>query len=354
VETGIGIVKKVPDVIPTPEALFQASKNVVAGYPFDVAFRIINVFCRAALSSNEVKPRVEPDINSMNFVLKFNHTDYLIPLSSPELLWQHEKFNPSWPTALLVTGWNTNYNDSLIGNWALDTVYEAYHCRGNINFITVDTAAFVDTLYTWSSYNTDTVGEKIAEALQILIPTYPIEKLHLIGHSLGAHIVGSAGRTLSYKTGKLLPRITGLDPANPCFKEGESLSGLARGDAAFVDIIHTNCGALGKRDSIGDVDFYPNGLHPLPPGCLTIPCAHGRAWEFYAESVYPDNELNFMATKCTSLTALDTDMCPGRKYPMGFAVPHNLKGNFFLSTNRESPYGENHVGGKTFRCNVEH
>lgn len=37
-------------------------------------------------------------------------------------------------------------------------------------------------------------------------------------------------------------------------------SGLARGDAEFVDVIHSNSGALGKRDPIGDVDFFPNGI----------------------------------------------------------------------------------------------
>lgn len=76
---------------------------------------------------------------------------------------------------------------------------------------------------------------------------------------MGSHIVGSIGRNYYYLTNHLLPRITGLDPANPCFNEGENLSGLSRGDAEFVDIIHSNPGALGKRDPIGDVDFYPNG-----------------------------------------------------------------------------------------------
>lgn len=76
---------------------------------------------------------------------------------------------------------------------------------------------------------------------------------------MGAHIVGSIGRNYNYITNNLLPRITGLDPANPCFNEGENLTGLSRGDADFVDIIHSNPGALGKRDPIGDVDFYPNG-----------------------------------------------------------------------------------------------
>lgn len=126
---------------------------------------------------------------------------------------------------------------------------------------TVDSAAFVDTLYTWSAFNTDAIGEKIGEALDILIrySQYPLENIHLVGHSLGAHIVGAAGKTFYEKTGRLLPRITGLDPANPCFIQGERLNGLSRGDAEFVDIIHTNPGVLGKREPIGDIDFYPNG-----------------------------------------------------------------------------------------------
>lgn len=78
-------------------------------------------------------------------------------------------------------------------------------------------------------------------------------------HSLGAHIVGATGRYFTEFTTKLIPRITGLDAASPCFNEGESLSGLSRGDAAFVDCIHSNSGVLGKKDPIGDVDYYPNG-----------------------------------------------------------------------------------------------
>jgi hypothetical protein len=34
-----------------------------------------------------------------------------------------------------------------------------------------------------------------------------------MGHSLGSHIAGQAGRTFEDETGKLLPRITGFDPA---------------------------------------------------------------------------------------------------------------------------------------------
>lgn len=114
---------------------------------------------------------------------------------------------------------------------------------------------------------------------------------------------------------------------------------------------------------LGDADFFPNGVQPLPPGCLSITCnylllllsllsgvvltiyiilgAHQRAPEFYAESVYPGNEFNFLGVKCGSLAALNGKYCPGKPIPMGYATPHNLKGNYFLKTNEESPFGQN-------------
>lgn len=81
-------------------------------------------------------------------------------------------------------------------------------------------------------------------------------------------------------------------------------------------------------------------MDPLPPGCLSISCAHARAWEYYAESVYPGNECNFLGVKCGSLNALNSKFCPGKKQVMGYAVSNKLKGNFFLKTNDEKPFGE--------------
>lgn len=40
-----GVIAKIPDVIPKAEDFFQSAKNVIAGYPFDLAFRAINTFC---------------------------------------------------------------------------------------------------------------------------------------------------------------------------------------------------------------------------------------------------------------------------------------------------------------------
>lgn len=64
-------------------------------------------------------------------------------------------------------------------------------------------------MYSWSALNTDDIGNAIATSLKHLVESYPVENIHLIGHSLGAHIVGSAGRNFNYKTDKLIPRITG-------------------------------------------------------------------------------------------------------------------------------------------------
>lgn len=70
-------------------------------------------------------------------------------------------------------------------------------------------------------------------------------------------------------------------------------------------------------------------------------CAHLRATDFYAESVYPGNEHNFLAVECGALLTLNTHYCSKDEYPMGYALPHNIAGIFYLNTNEESPYGMN-------------
>lgn len=82
-------------------------------------------------------------------------------------------------------------------------------------------------------------------------------------------------------------------------------------------------------------------MEPLPPGCFTVVCAHFRSAEYYAESVYPGNENNFLAVECASSLALNTNFCSGKSYPMGYATPNKLNGTFFLKTNANSPYGLN-------------
>lgn len=69
----------------------------------------------------------------MNFMLitqdNFNIT---VPLKEPKSLWQHPKFNINWKVVILVTGWNSNIN---LTNDAIETLYEAYRCRDDYNFV---------------------------------------------------------------------------------------------------------------------------------------------------------------------------------------------------------------------------
>ena len=51
----------------------------------------------------------------------------------------------------------------------------------------------------------------------------------------------------------------GLDPAGPYFTATDNEVHLDKSDAQYVDIVHTNAGAIGTADVVGHTDFFPNG-----------------------------------------------------------------------------------------------
>lgn len=61
--------------------------------------------------------------------------------------------------------------------------------------------------------------------------------------------------------------VSGLDPAFPLYIFQGDVGHLAKTDAKFVDVIHTDGGVFGFPNPIGHVDFYPNGGIALQPGC---------------------------------------------------------------------------------------
>ena len=76
-------------------------------------------------------------------------------------------------------------------------------------------------------------------------PAYPVlHNLHLVGHSLGAHVAGfMAKKVASLGLGKV-PRLTGLDPAYPCYELLGPEGRVDKTDAELVQIVHTNSGWL--------------------------------------------------------------------------------------------------------------
>lgn len=68
-----------------------------------------------------------------------------------------------------------------------------------------------------------------------------------------------------------LGRITGLDPAEPHFAKAKPPVRLDKSAADYVDIVHTDAsafirGGLGIKETIGHVDYFPNGGTDQP-GC---------------------------------------------------------------------------------------
>lgn len=112
------------------------------------------------------------------------------------------------------------------------------------------------------------VGEYVAAFIEFLGSETELSynDIHILGHSLGAHVAGYIGNYVQKKIG----RITGLDPAGPAFETPylkDTDERLDTADANFVDIIHTCAGSLGFLRPIGHADFYPNGGTFRQPGC---------------------------------------------------------------------------------------
>ena len=139
------------------------------------------------------------------------------------------EIDPSKPTYVLTAGFLTGSNSDLLATTAIllrDKV-------GDANFILVDWSEATgygftplsEALYIGAANNAPKVGEELAEFLvnQGVNP----ETLHLIGHSLGAHVDGVAGRKIFELTGKKVLEIVGLDPAGPGFSENQKILGLS-------------------------------------------------------------------------------------------------------------------------------
>jgi len=174
-----------------------------------------------------------------------------------------------------------------------------------------------------------------------------MEDVHIIGHSLGAHLAGMAGTELRRVCGATVGRITGLDPGSGLLWDAPDGAILDKTDAAFVDIIHTNGKAFtlqqmmaalssGKPDivprglprSTGHVDFWPNGGEQQP-GCDSQTCSHHRVHWVFLSTV-----LDFCEFPATD--AKDDHSC---SCVMGFNVNPSCRGDYRnITTTDQFPF----------------
>nr|XP_045613284.1 pancreatic triacylglycerol lipase-like isoform X1 [Procambarus clarkii]XP_045613285.1 pancreatic triacylglycerol lipase-like isoform X1 [Procambarus clarkii]XP_045613286.1 pancreatic triacylglycerol lipase-like isoform X1 [Procambarus clarkii] len=243
-------------------------------------------------------------------------------------------------------GWIISMKDALLS-------------REDCNVISVNWAAGSLTAeYYMIRVRVPSVGEDVSKLLVFLQHAAGLtpDLVHIIGHSLGAHAAGFAGK----KMNGTLSRITGLDPAGHMYHQVDSADRLYKTDAAFVDVIHTHgCTTLlsqwtdcyGIDENLGDADFWPNGGERQPacaeggdgPSAVKdgSSCDHGMAYVLYTESIiYSASTTHFLARPCNSWKMYNTRICPC-SYPsqyMGFNVNPNAHGVFYLNTSITAPY----------------
>lgn len=172
------------------------------------------------------------------------------------------EFDPNLETKILIHGW---LNSKDTDNFQL--MKENYLRKQDLNVLVVDWSKLSYGFnYLRAAGYVPELGEEVGRFINRIIDMgADPQHIHLIGHSLGAHVAGAAGKMFKNR----IARITGLDPALPSFDHFKDADQrLDFTDAQFVDIIHTCAGTLGLFAPIGHVDFYPNGGTPTQPGCL--------------------------------------------------------------------------------------
>ena len=190
-------------------------------------------------------------------------------------------YEGSLPTYFFVHGFMASWNSDnwmcnskdMILNTSRANVFVVDWSGGSQPMLPIDYAAAVG--------NTQYVADLLAQFVELLTSCsdqVDAKNFHFIGHSLGAHISGFVGYSL-----RTLGRITGLDPAGPCFSSDQSGISSSDGSNASVDgfissdrrrlspqsadyvlALHTDTALFGLNENCAHIDVYVNGGHRQP------------------------------------------------------------------------------------------
>ncbi|KAJ2944025.1 hypothetical protein O0L34_g8353 [Tuta absoluta] len=235
-------------------------------------------------------------------------------------------------TKIIIHGFLASPADEVTKHIAM-----AYHKQNIFNVLLINVEVMFKKIYFKCVKNARLVGKAIAELIIHLV-SFGIKAadFHLIGVSLGAHAAGWAGKYYLHSEGRHLGRITGLDPAGPCFANLPRDKRLDKTDALHVDVIHSNSLLEGLFEPLGHADFFLNGGGPFQPGCFGIVCNHLTAAYVYTESISRP-EL-FVAVKCDSWAQFQDNQCSNETTNLGAPLP-DTRGVYYLRTSGERPYG---------------
>ncbi|XP_026856750.2 hepatic triacylglycerol lipase [Electrophorus electricus] len=306
----------------------------------------------------------------------FEDTCTIVPFHSETL--STCNYNSSSPLVIIIHGWTIN---GKMEEWMFRMASALKARLGHMNVLISDWRPLALQPYQNAAKNSRHVGSDVARLVSWLEETTQLsmDKVHLIGYSLGAHVAGFAG---SHFTGeRKLGRITGLDPAGPQFEGVPASDRLSPDDAKFVDTIHTFSKSsigftLGIRQLVGHVDFYPNG-GSFQPGCQmtdmynnlyqfgleglpkTVKCTHQRAVHLFTDSIL-NMDQQMTAYRCRDDGAFDKGLCldckKNRCNILGYNVRRVFKrGNnkgLYLKTGSQTPFKVYHYQIKVLLKNL--
>ncbi|XP_077290181.1 pancreatic triacylglycerol lipase-like [Arctopsyche grandis] len=213
-------------------------------------------------------------------------------------------------------------------------VVEAFLKWSDVNVILIDWTKGTSGPEEGVVANAPLVGKFVASYIDWLSTLgFKFDNVHLIGVSLGTHVVGWAGR--SCQRGKI-PYLTACDPSRKFWDDNPDR--VNAGDAVYVEVIHTNTDYHGLIYPTGTADFYPNSGTKMP-GCsddFNQLCSHMRSVDYLLDSI---DHKRFVSNKCNSYDEMISGNCANidTSY-MGGAFPKNLTGVYYLTTNAEQPY----------------
>lgn len=213
-----------------------------------------------AESSGETLFVVETDVVFTLFTRRSPDQGHVIVLNNSDSLIR-SGFLSSHSTRVLIHGWKGGSQSALN-----KLLRREYLIHGDFNIIVVDWSVGADTQnYIAARNRVNEVGPLVSRFIDFLSngTNASFSDLTIIGHSLGAHIAGIAGK---HTVNVRVRTIFALDPAGPLFSLGSPENRLAENDAEYVEVIYTNSGVNGFDLPLGQSNFYPNGGRKQP-GC---------------------------------------------------------------------------------------
>ncbi|CAG9789040.1 unnamed protein product [Diatraea saccharalis] len=240
------------------------------------------------------------------------------------------KLKPSHQLVLYVPGWWNHPNDE-----SSQAIVKAL-LNKHPTVLVLDTSLSFSLGYVTSASRVNPLAHLIYDFIKnVHEKGVPLSLIHLIGFSLGSHVVGIAGKLVKKNLNATIGRITALDPAKPCFKNSLDYR-LDKNDAEFVQVVHSSAGVLGLEQPVGHVDVYVNGVAGKQPECLgrgiTLQCDHAQSWKLYAASVM--DETAMMGRRCKNWDELSTGKCNGTMTVIGYSCDKSSRGLYLYKSRR--------------------